>query len=157
MADLGYINPGSPVGYLVASRLLGGERGLRARSWAQRTLQHYGTRLLIVARFVPGGRTAVTLTAGLTHYPAGRFRAAVAVAAVLWTGYALGIGALGGRAFADDTLAALELAFGVAVAVSVLVEVGRRLAGRIRGCRAPPGGEPGAFGPRSAHTRPRVP
>lgn len=50
-----------------------GRRGRRSRKWAERTLQKYGMRLLIVARFVPGGRTAVTITAGLTHYDRRRF------------------------------------------------------------------------------------
>jgi membrane-associated protein len=137
---------GRRYGNRVADRLLRGERGRRTLSWAQRTLHRYGARLLIVGRFVPGGRTAVTLTAGLTHYPAGRFRAAVAVAAVLWTGYAFGIGVLGGRAFADNTLAALGLAFGVAATVSVLVEVGRRLAGRMSARRSRPDREPSEEG-----------
>ena len=138
---------GSRYGSRVTSRLLRGERGQRTLSWAQRTLQRYGARLLIVARFVPGGRTAVTLTAGLTHYPIGRFRAAVAVAAVLWTAYALGIGALGGRAFADNTPLALGFAFGLAAAASVLIEIGRRLTGRVRARRSRPDHEPGQDAP----------
>jgi membrane-associated protein len=129
-------------GSRVTDRLLRGKRGQSTLSWAQRTLQRYGARLLIVARFVPGGRTAVTLTAGLTHYPPGRFRAAVAVAAVLWTAYAFGIGALGGRTFAGNTLLALGFAFGVAAAVSVLIEVGRRLARRLNARRPRPDREP---------------
>jgi membrane protein DedA with SNARE-associated domain len=127
---------GSRYGTRVAGRLLRGERGRRSMSWAQRTLRRYGARLLIVARFVPGGRTAVTLTAGLTSYPVRRFRAAVAVAAVLWTSYAFGIGALGARTFADNSLAALGFAFGVAVAISILIEIGRRVAGRLSKRRA---------------------
>jgi hypothetical protein len=55
----------------------------------------------------------------------------VGIAAVLWTTYAFGIGLVGGRTFQDNTLAALGLAFGVAAAVTVLVEIGRRLAGRL--------------------------
>jgi membrane-associated protein len=123
---------GHRFGTRVADRLLSGDRGQRTRRWAERTLERYGMRLLIVARFVPGGRTAVTLTAGITHYPIGRFRLAVGIAAVIWTAYAFGIGVVGGRTFRDNTLAALGLAFGVAALASVLIEVGRRLVARRR-------------------------
>jgi membrane-associated protein len=121
---------GRRYGTRVADRFLSGERGRRSREWADRTLNRYGIRLLIVARFVPGGRTAVTLTAGIQHYDRRRFVLGVGIAAVLWTTYAFGIGVAGGHTFQDNTLAALALAFGVAAGVSVLVEIGRRLVGR---------------------------
>ena len=128
---------GQHYGTRVADRFLKGERGRRSREWADRTLNKYGIRLLIVARFVPGGRTAVTLTAGIQHYDRRRFVLGVAIAAVLWTTYAFGIGVAGGHTFRDNTLAALLLAFGVAAAVSVLVEIGRRLVRRLRKERSP--------------------
>jgi membrane-associated protein len=121
---------GRRYGTRVADRFLSGERGRRSREWADRTLNRYGIRLLIVARFVPGGRTAVTLTAGIQHYDRRRFVLGVGIAAVLWTTYAFGIGVAGGHTFQDNTLAALALAFGVAAGVSILVEIGRRLVGR---------------------------
>ena len=122
---------GRRYGSRIADRFLKGERGQRSRDWADRTLNKYGIRLLIVARFVPGGRTAVTLTAGIQHYDRRRFVLGVGIAAVLWTTYAFGIGLTGGHAFRDNELAAFGLAFGVAAAVTVLVELGRRLAGRV--------------------------
>jgi membrane-associated protein len=121
---------GDRFGSRVADRLMSGRRGRRSREWAERTLDSYGMRLLIVARFVPGGRTAVTVTAGLTHYDRRRFVPAVAIASVLWTAYAFGIGLVGGHTFEDNTWAALGLAFGVAAVVSLLVELGRRLLAR---------------------------
>ncbi|MEP6853177.1 MAG: DedA family protein [bacterium] len=121
---------GHRYGSRIADRMLRGEKGQRTRKWAERTLEKYGMRLLIVARFIPGGRTAVTLTAGITHYPVARFRTAVGIAAVLWTAYAFGIGLIGGKTFENNTLAAFGLAFGVAAVISVLVEVVRRLMAR---------------------------
>lgn len=121
---------GRRFGTPLADRMMSGRRGRRSREWADRTLKRYGVRLLIVARFVPGGRTAATLTAGLTHYDRRRFVIAVAIAAVLWTSYAFGIGVAGGRTFKDNPLLALGIAFGAAALVSVLIEVGRRLHGR---------------------------
>jgi membrane protein DedA with SNARE-associated domain len=127
---------GRRFGTRVADRLMSGSRGRRTREWADRTLKRYGMRLLIVARFVPGGRTAVTLTAGLTHYDRQRFVIAVGIAAVLWTSYAFGIGIAGGRTFENNPLGAFALAFGVAAVVSVLVELGRRLVGHFRRARS---------------------
>ena len=49
-------------------------KGKRARAWAETSLQRFGTQLIIACRFIPGGRTAVTLTCGLTGYPRRRHR-----------------------------------------------------------------------------------
>jgi membrane protein DedA with SNARE-associated domain len=57
-----------------------------------------------------------------------RFERLALVAAVLWASYAVLIGYAGGRAFEDDPLLALLLGFGLAAAVAVAVEAGRRLA-----------------------------
>jgi membrane protein DedA with SNARE-associated domain len=54
--------------------------------------------VIIVCRFIPGGRTAVTLTCGLLGYERRRFVIATAVAAVIWALYAFFIGRLGGKA-----------------------------------------------------------
>jgi membrane-associated protein len=132
---------GHRFGERIVNRFMRGEKGQKTRAWAERTLQKYGMRLLIVARFIPGGRTAVTLTAGATHYPYGRFRVGVTVAAVIWTVYCFGIGLIGGHAFEDNTLAALALGFGIAGAASVLIEVVRRLIARRR-TRADGRGQP---------------
>lgn len=79
----------------------------------------------------------MTLTCGLTGYPRRRFAAATAVAAVIWAAQAFLIGRIGGRAFADDPWAALGVALGASVAISVLIEVVRRLRQRrMRGASA---------------------
>jgi membrane-associated protein len=107
-------------------------KGERARAWAERSLDRYGMPLIIVCRFVPGGRTAVTLTCGLTEYPRRRFAVATAVAAVIWALYAFFIGRLGGRAFEDNPWAGLVIAFGASIALSALIEGVRRLLARRR-------------------------
>ncbi len=58
-------------------------------------------QVIIVSRFIPGGRTAVTLTCGIIGYERRRF-VATAVAAVIWALYAFFIGRLGGKAFEDS-------------------------------------------------------
>jgi len=108
-------------------------KGTRRRAWAQRSLQRFGMRVIIVSRFIPGGRTAVTLSCGLIGYDRRRFVIATAAAAVIWVLYAFLIGFLGGKAFEDKPWAGFLVAFGAATAVSALIEAVRRLRSRWRG------------------------
>ena len=110
-------------------------KGARTRAWAERSLERFGTPLIIVCRFVPGGRTAVTLTCGLVGYPRRKFVPATAVAAVIWALYAFLIGRLGGQAFQHNIWAGLLVAFGASVVISGLIELIRRLHGRGRSGR----------------------
>jgi membrane-associated protein len=123
---------GRRFGPVVQRRFFATPRGSRTRAWAERSLDQYGMQLIIVCRFVPGGRTAVTLTCGIVGYPRRRFTIATAVAAVIWALYAFFIGRLGGRAFEDNIWAGLAIALGVSLALSGLVEVVRRLVARWR-------------------------
>jgi membrane protein DedA with SNARE-associated domain len=118
-------------------RFFAGERGERRRDWAQRTLDRFGARLIIVCRFIPGGRTAVTLTCGITGYERKRFVLATACAGIIWASYAYFLGRIGGTAFEGRPWAGFLLAFGVAVALSALVEGVRRIRSRRGRQRAP--------------------
>ena len=119
------------LGEPVQRRLFSGEKARRRLDWAKRFLTERGSYILIIARFVPGGRTATTFTAGLVKLPwATRFAPYVAIAAVLWSSYAVLLGYLGGATFRKQPLYALLLAFGIAAAVTVVVEAVRRLRGR---------------------------
>jgi membrane protein DedA with SNARE-associated domain len=69
-------------------RFLAGGKGRWRRAWAERSLQRFGIQVIIVCRFIPGGRTAVTLTCGLIGYQRRRFVTATAIAAVIWALYA---------------------------------------------------------------------
>lgn len=104
-------------------KLLRGEKGQKAKAWAEKALQERGSQVIVVCRFIPGGRTAVTLTCGLTGFDHRRFMGATAVAALIWATYCVAVGRFGGKTFEDNPLAALGLAFGIALAVSLLVEV----------------------------------
>jgi membrane-associated protein len=102
-------------------------KGKAARDWAQRSLARFGTPLIIVCRFIPGARTAVTLTCGLTGYPRRRFVIGTAVAAIIWALYAFFIGRLGGRAFGENPLAGFLVALGGSLVISALIEAARRI------------------------------
>ncbi len=105
----------------------GGEKGARRRAWAVRSLERYGMPLIVVCRFIPGGRTAVTLCCGIVGYNRRLFVIATAIAGMIWASYSFFLGRLGGRAFEDKPWAGLLLAFGAAIVVSALIEVIRRI------------------------------
>jgi membrane-associated protein len=123
---------GRRFGPAVQRRFFTTPKGIKARAWAERSLDRYGTQLIVVCRFIPGGRTAVTLTCGLTGYPRRRFVPATALAAVIWALYAFFIGRLGGQAFEDNPWIGLVIAFGASIAVSAVIEAIRRLLARRR-------------------------
>ena len=87
-------------------------------------------QVIVVCRFIPGGRTAVTLTCGLIGYQRRRFVLATAVAAVIWALYAFFIGRLGGKAFEDKPWAGFLIAFGGTIVISALIEIPRRIRAR---------------------------
>ena len=84
-------------------------------------------RLIVLCRFIPGGRTAVTLTCGVIGYPRRRYLTATACAGILWASYAFFLGRLGGQLFEDQLWIGLLLGLGLGLGVSVLIEVGRRV------------------------------
>ena len=116
------------IGHPVVERFFRGDRASRRLDWAKRFLQERGSYVLIVARFVPGGRTATTFTSGVVglRWPT-RFAPFIAVAAVLWALYGALLGYLGGRIFRDQPLYALLVAFGIAGAVAGVAELIRLL------------------------------
>lgn len=107
---------------------------------ARRGISTRGGLILTVARYIPGGRTAVTLTMGAVRYPRRRFLAFDALAASSWGLYSALVGYVGGLAFEQDPLRGLLLGLGLALTVTVVVEVVRWLRNRRRAARA---GEPG--------------
>ncbi|MDO5634029.1 MAG: DedA family protein [Micrococcus sp.] len=58
-------------------------------AFASHHLQRRGAFLLLTARFIPGGRVAVNLTAGATRYTYARFVALDAIAAAVWALYSI--------------------------------------------------------------------
>jgi len=114
-----------------------GERGSRRRDWAEGALDRHGGPLIFGARFVPGGRSAVTVAAGVLRMRWARFAAFAGAAGIGWASYAALVGYLGGRAFEDNVLWGLALGFGVAAATYIAVEAVRRLR-RDRALRAAP-------------------
>jgi membrane-associated protein len=93
--------------------------------WARTALAERGGLVLVVARYIPGGRTAVTLTMGAVRYPARKFTLFAGLAAISWGAYCSLVGYIGGKAFEDNPLKGVVLGIGLALAVTLLVEVVR--------------------------------
>jgi membrane-associated protein len=113
-------------------RLFRGAKGAERRAWAEGALDRHGGPLIFGARFIPGGRTATTVTAGALTMRWARFAAFAAVAAIGWASYAALLGYIGGRAFEDNPLWGLLVGFGVAAVTFLVVELVRRWRARSR-------------------------
>jgi len=129
---------GRRFGPWVERRFFSSEKGRQRREWAERSLQRFGIQIIIVCRFIPGGRTAVTLSCGLVGYSRRRFVLATAIAAIIWALYAFLLGRLGGQVFEDRPWLGFLVAFGGTLVVTGLVEAGRRIYGRVRASRRTP-------------------
>ena len=86
-----------------------------------------GGLLLITARFIPGGRTALTLSCGVTKQPRRWFISWAAVAAVIWGNYAALLGFIGGKSFEDNHTLAFIIAFVSAFSITLVIELVRWL------------------------------
>jgi membrane protein DedA with SNARE-associated domain len=111
----------------VVGRLLRSPRWRSHVGRGERALRERSATIIVASRFIPGGRTATMVSAGLVGLPWRRFVAYDLAACVLWAAYASIIGLVGGKAFADKPLHALLLAFGLAAALTLLIESARRL------------------------------
>ncbi|MDP9464652.1 MAG: DedA family protein [Actinomycetota bacterium] len=105
-------------------------------AWARQQIHERGGLLLITARFIPGGRTALTLSCGITRQKQWWFIRWVAVAVTIWATYAAMLGRIGGEAFKDDHTKAFLLAFGLAIATNVIIEVARHFMKKRRAAAA---------------------
>jgi membrane-associated protein len=115
------------LGRPIQERLFSGEKARRRLDWAKKFLRERGGTVFIVARFVPGGRTATTFTAGLVRYRwLTRFVPFIFLAAILWSCYGTLLGYFGGKVFEDQPIYALLVAFGIAAALTAGGEAWRR-------------------------------
>jgi membrane-associated protein len=124
---------GRRFGGAATSRFFRSEKSRQRLSWAQRQLAQRGGQLILVGRFIPGGRTVVTLSAGTLHFRWRRFLVVDAVAALIWALYAGLLGYFGGRAFENAAWKGLLLALGTGFAIAGLVEAVRWVLRRRRG------------------------
>ena len=117
---------GSLVGERTIKRWFSSEKSHKRLEWAERQLDERGAYIILVARFVPGGRTAVTFASGYTHamsWP--RFLRYDIVAGFVWATYAALLGYFGGKTFEEKPWLGLLLAFVIASVIALGVEAVR--------------------------------
>ncbi len=113
---------GRRAGPRVFERLRAGSRAQRAYERVGRMLAERGGLVLVVARYIPGGRTAATLTTGATGFPRRTFTRYALLAAVTWAVYGTTLGYAGGAAFEDEPLRGVALGLGLAFGIWLLHE-----------------------------------
>ena len=109
------------LGDRVVNRFFKGEKSQERLAWAQRTLDARGGYLIVVARFIPGGRTVTTFTAGFVEtYPWRRFLSSTSSPGS--SGDVHGHARLPRRQASGGPWKGLLLGFGIALAVTAAVE-----------------------------------
>ena len=113
---------GRRFGGRATERFFSGEKAKQRMDWADEQLRERGGELIVVARFIPGGRTAVTLSAGTLGYPWRRFVVFDLAATLLWATYSALLGYYGGRTFesAWGLVLALATAFAIAGGIELV-------------------------------------
>jgi membrane-associated protein len=114
-------------GERTVNRFFSGEKAKRRIAWAENQLELRGSYIITVARFIPGGRTATTFTAGYVEFPWRKFLVFDAIAAGIWGSYTVLLGYLGGSQFEKQPWKGLLLAFALALMVTGLIEAVRYL------------------------------
>ena len=109
------------------------DRSLRRFGWAQKALQNRAGLFIVSARFIPGGRTAVTFASGVTRLRLSRFTGFVVLAGILWATYGTVLGFVFGRRFQANHTQAFLFAFGSALLLVALAELIRWILSRRQG------------------------
>jgi membrane-associated protein len=117
---------GRKAGPRIVARFFSGERHKRIE-WAEKHVVERGGYLIIVGRFIPGGRTAITLSCGLLKMAWRRFIAYDIPAGLLWASYAALLGYFGGKAFEEQPWKGFLVAFAVALGITGAIELYRWL------------------------------
>ncbi|CAM3903162.1 DedA family protein [Isoptericola cucumis] len=116
---------------------LRGPRGRRAVAWAARSLDRRGASVVLAARFVPVGRTAVNVTAGAVGFSRRRFMALSAVASAAWSVYSVLIGVVVASTLGSQPLLAVLVGIVTGTLLGAVVDraVAARDARRALGAR----------------------
>ena len=108
------------------------------RTWRGRQRVEMATRqlherpwLLMIADFIPWGRTVLMSMAGATRLPRKKFLVFAAQGALVWASFFVTLGLVGGAVF-ESTWHSLALSLGLVILISVTAETVQRLLGRKR-------------------------
>lgn len=105
-------------------------RARRAAARVTRGLREPGPLVILLCRFVPGGRMAACFSAGRSRYPYRLFLLYEAAAATAWASYGTLVGHLGGRALTESAwrlaVIGVAAAAGFAAAGWAMTAIGAR-------------------------------
>ncbi|GAB3948939.1 DedA family protein [Micromonospora vulcania] len=104
------------------ARLPDGSRRQASSEWARRAVDRRGGLILTTSRYVPGGRTAVTLTMGAVRYPRRAFLLYDSIATVTWALYCGLLGYFGGLAFERDPVRGVLVGVGLSLIITFGLE-----------------------------------
>lgn len=117
---------GDNIAYLIGRRLTHLLRHfprLEARvHHAARRISRRGTTLIIIGRFIPGGRIVVNMGAGLAEYPHPRFMVVTVVSAAVWAVYSVVIGVVAGHAVDDNPLLGAAIGVGLGIVLGWIID-----------------------------------
>ncbi len=99
------------------------KRGQAALRWVREHGEGWGPGLIVGGRFIPGGTTAVGVSAGIIEYPFRRFMVFASVGAALWAVYGVGLAYLGRTAYPGNMWASTALAVALVFALSGLLHL----------------------------------
>ena len=119
---------GTWLGERTVNRFFSGEKARARLEWAEHQLLTRGAYIIIVARFIPGGRTATTFAAGYIHaFPWRKFIVYDVMAGFIWATYGALLGYFGGKTFESHPWKGFVAAFVVATTVTLVIEGIRKL------------------------------
>lgn len=93
-----------------------------AMAWARRQLDNRPVTILLTSRYVPFGRTVVTISAGASGFPWRRYAPLSVVSGALWATYLVSIGWLAGAWMQDNPLLGTVIAILAAMGMGYLFE-----------------------------------
>ena len=111
----------------IGKRLPPGSRRRATHDWISRHLEARGGFVLVSTRFVPVGRYLVTVTTGMVRYDYRKFMLFTLLGGTAWSAYTVMTGYLGGVLFQDNALLAFAVGLGLALVLSGVLEVIRRV------------------------------
>ncbi|MFE9206107.1 DedA family protein [Micromonospora sp. NPDC007230] len=114
------------------ARLPADSRRRASSEWARRAVDRRGGLILTTARYVPGGRTAVTLTMGAVRYPLRCFLMYDLLACAAWALYCGLLGYFGGLTFKQNPIQGLLLGVGLSLVATGVFEAVRWIRRRSR-------------------------
>jgi membrane protein DedA with SNARE-associated domain len=118
---------GRRIGDPISRRLFRGDKAAARLAWSERAIHRHGPVLVVVGRFIPGGRTASTFAAGTLEMDYARFVRADAVAVVLWATLSTLLGYFGGRTFEESSWKPFAVSLGLAATITAGAEGWRRI------------------------------